>query len=957
MHRILRLGLLGLAISVAAAAQVNPALFSGLHWRLLGPWRGGKTTAVVGSPLNPSTFYTGGDTSGVWKTTDAGRTWRNVSDSARLTGIAALAMSPNGTLWIAVDRSGGSAGAEGLYALAAGSSTPVLATLRGHPVFDVWLDPRNGQHLLAASNAGIVRSQNGGRDWTTVLNDAAVDLESAPDAPATVYAAQGARHFGDRPVHRSLYRSLDAGAHWTAVAGKGLPPSGTGRIGLAVAPGTHGRRLYAYMAQGVFRSDDGGASWHLASSDPRLVGGGQFFHIYVDPSDANVLYVMQTSVYRSTDAGASWTAFTGAPSGDDFNALWIDPSNPLHMALAVDQGTEVSLNGGRSWSTWYNQPTGQMYNVSTDHQFPFHLYASQQDSGTVVVPIRANDGQITYRDWFTTNGFESARITPDPLHPDLIYATGWYGSVIRTNRVTGQSVHVFERNPKYREAGSMPMVFLPSAPNTLLLGTQYVLASTDGGMHWRPISPDLTAGHGAITAIAPSPARASTLWAGTSGGHVQLTIDNGSNWNDVTPLRAHGRVRMIEADPQKADAAFVVYSSGIYVTNDNGSSWSLVSSGMPGQPSAIRVDKDAPDLLFASSDAGVFVSFDRGAHWQSLELNLPASAVTDLQIESDDLLISTYGRGLWALDDIASLRQMSASIASQAVHLFRPSTAIRLQWDDYTDTPLNPDEPHSQNPPDGAIVDYFLQSPAAGAMTLQILDNHGTIVNSYSDQGPRRPPYKINVPEAWLAPPQLLPNHAGLNRFVWNLRYPDPPHILFTYFGLQRDYFEYTLADHAIEHNTPWHEPQGPMVLPGAYKVVLTVNGRSYSQPLMVRLDPRLSGVTSAGLEQQLALAQSLTAGLPLTVRAYEVAAAVLRQQPENEGVRKLQTTFGHLDLRQARLLSGVTQADAAPGEEVAATVYGLCQQYNQAVQEWNSLDAEPKLARQDCVEGGINRN
>ncbi|TAN22253.1 MAG: hypothetical protein EPN33_08265 [Acidobacteria bacterium] len=1051
---------------------MNPSLFSSLRWRLLGPWRGGKATAVVGLTDRPAVFYMGTDSSGVWKTDDAGRTWRNITDPERLTGIGALAAAGPNLLYVAVDRSLGSAGPEGLYRYtwrqlggalsASGRTLPAieartpsdhrerpgqkvaslregragaraapgpaerqaggvaaprqaprqsidagahlaLVALRGHPVFKVWLDPHNTQLVLAASSEGISRSSDGGNTWTLALSaktvgGEAVALESAPDAPATIYAAFHTGRAGLFPSARiatlPIYRSTDAGRTWSAVAGTGLPPDARGRVSLAVAPGTHGQRVYAYMAQGVFRSDDAGAHWRLASNDPRLVGGGQFFHIYVDPADANVLYAMETAVYRSTDAGATWQAFQGAPSGDDFNAMWIDPTGSRRMALAVDQGTEISLNAGRTWSTWYNQPTGQMYNVSTDDQFPFHLYASQQDSGTVAVPIRANDGQITYRDWWTTNGFESAVITPDPLHPNIVFATGWFGSVIRTDHVTGQSVHVFERNPKYREARFMPMVFLPGDLHTLLLGTQYVLATSDAGDHWKAISPDLTSGKGAITAIAPSPVNPNAIWVGTSNGLIQLTTDNGRIWHDVTPKGFKGYITMIEPGQRKAGVAFVVASGTAYYTSDNGSNWRPISATIPGRVNAIRQDATNHNLLFAAADAGVFAYFDNSSNWQSLQLNLPASRVTDLQLRHNHLVISTYGRGLWSLDDIASLRQLSPNVARSTAHLFRPSPAIRLQWDDYTDTPLNPDEPHSKNPPDGAIIDYYLKSPAVQPLTLQIYDSQGHLINSYSSVGPDKtlaaawrsperqradpagnrsphskrpagatraisgePPYVVNVAGYWLAPPTLLPNHAGINRFVWNLRYPDPPHILFTYFGFQRDYFEYTLADHAIPHNTPWHEPQGPMVVPGIYKLVLTVAGQRYTEPLTVKLDPRLANVTQADLVHQLAVAQSLADGLQLSTHAYQAASAASPDQ----SVDALKKTFGHLNLRQARLLSGVTQADAAPGAEVTETVHGLCSQYNSAVASWNELPKQvavpqPKLTPQHCGLESLNQ-
>ncbi|MGN6591932.1 MAG: WD40/YVTN/BNR-like repeat-containing protein, partial [Terriglobales bacterium] len=897
---------------------------------------------------------------GAWKTDDAGRTWRNFSDAQRLTGIGAVAVD-GATVYLGANRGANA----GVYRSTGAGAHLEAAGLDGQPIAALWLDPHNPRLLLAASPARDSPSTDGGGHWQTVLTaatagGAAVDIEAAADNNTVLYAAFRApfrgrgRAAGPEPSEPPVFVSTDAGRHWKPAADLGLPATGRGRPALAVAPGTHGRRLYAYLAQGVFRSDDAAAHWRLASADPRLVGGGQFFHIYVDPTDARVLYLMQTAAYRSTDAGATWQPFTGAPSGDDFNAFWMDPSQPLHMALSVDQGTEISLNGGQTWSTWYNQPTGQLYNVSTDHRFPFFLYSSQQDSGTLALPIFGNDGQITYRDWTTTNGFESARIAPDPLHPGVVFTTAWFGGLLRTDLATGRSVHVFERRAADRESGSPPLAFLPDDPQTLLMGLQYVLATHDGGQHWQPLSPDLTAGGGAaITALAP--AGHGIIWAGTSDGRVQLTNDNGKTWRLVTPPGLTGRIASIEPSRAPGGAVYVVVGGrrgagaaakpAIYTSTDNGSSWLPATSGLPpGSIAAVREDTENPQLIFAAADSGVFVSFDGGSHWQSLELNLPASSVTDLQIEQSHLVISTYGRGLWSLDDIGSLRQMANLDATSAPYFFQPTPAIRLQWDDYTDTPINPDEPHSPNPPDGAAIAYSL--PQANAkISLNIYDSSNDLVNSYSSDGPTSPPYLVNVAQYWLAPPQLLPKQAGLNQFVWNLRYPDPPHILFTYFGLQRNYFEYTLADHAIPFSTPWHEPQGPMVLPGDYRLQLTVNGQTYSRTLTVKLDPRLNTVTQADLETQLRLEQSLVAQLAASTQAYDNMTAAL----ENAGGQKVpmqaaQRQLGTVNMNQARLLSGLEQADGAPGTEVSEVVSGLCRQMNQHITTWNAIPGAPTI-------------
>ena len=500
-----------------------------------------------------------------------------------------------------------------------------------------------------------------------------------------------------------------------------------------------------------------------------MIGGGQFHDVIVDPRNANILFATQTSLYRSTDAGATWESFTGAPSGADFNFVWIDPTNDNNMILAVDQGTEISMNGGRTWTTWFNQPTGQMYNVSTDHGFPFFMYSAQQDSGTIATPIFGRAGQITYRDWYTTNGFETAKIVADPADPNYLYATGWYGSILRVNKITGQTQHVFERTPKYREAGAPAMGFSPFDPNTLYLATQYLLATHDKGMTWQPVSPDLTAGttdepipgegNGrsstvrgggpAISSLAFSSKAAKLIWAGTTTGQVQLTRDGGANWANVGPPelakeRAGTKtVSAMDASPSDPARAFaLVGGTGgwpgaccadapprIFRTDDFGATWKLANNGLPKSVAwAVREDPENRNLVFAALDDGIFVSFNGGDLWQSLELNLPAAWGRDLAIEQNHLIVATYGRSLWALDDISPLRELaskSAEISASDVYLYQPAPAIRMQWDTYTDTPLNPDFAAAKNPPDGATIDFYLKSAAKGEVKIEIYDSLG----------------------------------------------------------------------------------------------------------------------------------------------------------------------------------------------------------------------------------------
>jgi photosystem II stability/assembly factor-like uncharacterized protein len=1005
------------ALAPIWAQPVDPDFYSGMRWRLIGPFRGGKATMVSGAPGNPAVYYMGTAGSGVWKTVDGGQVWTCVSDSVRLTGIGAVAVAQSRPETVYVGAT--TANTAGLYRSIDGGGHWDLVAFQGHGVSSIAIDPRNPDLVMAAAgDTGVMRSADGGKTWNSVLPDEKVGgvwLVYDPDNPANMYAGTRPAGTGGRgggvaggpgrgapPVttpatDSQIYRSTDEGLTWKKTAPTGLPGGNFGTIALAVAPGTKGERVYDYVAQGMFRSDDGGEHWARATDDPRLIGGNQFHDVIVDPRDANILFATQTSLYRSTDAGKTWHSYTGAPSGADFNYVWIDPTNDNYMILAVDQGTEISMDAGRTWTTWFNQPTGQMYNVTTDHGFPFFLYASQQDSGTIATPIAGRDGQITYRDWYTTNGFESARIIPDPADPDYLYATGWYGSILRINKITGQTQHVFERTPRYHESGSPPMGFSPFDGHTLYLATQYLLATRDKGMHWEQASPDLTATGGeelgtapignragrgatgpAISSLAFSPKDAKVMWAGTSNGLIQLTRDGGGHWDNVASgdITKAAAITAMEASASDAGRAFAIVGGGrgggnssphIYRTDDSGKTWKSVANGLPASAAhAVREDPINRNLVFAALESGVFVSFNGGDDWQSLQLNLPAASCRDLAIEQNDLIVATYGRALWAIDDIGPLRELAgkAPSPSQAAYLFAPADAVRWQWDTYTDTPLNPDVAAAENPPDGATIDYYLKSPPSGDLKLEIFDSAGKLVRSYSSTGAASLPYKVNVPDYWLAPPQLLPKNAGLNRFVWDLRYPDPEQLLYTYYGIHVNYFEYTLADHAIAHNTPWHEPQGPMVVPGRYEVRFTAGGQEFRQPITVKLDARLK-VTWAELREQLEMSQKIAAAMGVTYEGYNQTARLHGEltdrianlqkagnapddlaaaQSADEKATGLTDAsgppagFGPLNRDLTRLLIAVDQSDTAPATELVETFEGMCRDVQAAVARWNDL-------------------
>ena len=1014
-----------LAPGASWAQHVDANLYAGIRWRLIGPFRGGKATMASGVPGNPAVYYMGTAGSGVWKTVDGGQVWTCVSDSVRLSGIGAVAVAPSrpDTVYVGASAVGNAAG---LYRSTDGGGHWDLVALQGHAVSSIAIDPHNSDLVMAAAgDSGVVRTTDGGKSWKSVLPDAqtgGVWLIFDPDNAKNVYAGTRSIAAGGRggaggggggggrgapPVmtpatDSQIYRSSDEGVTWKKTSPNGLPGGNFGTIALAVAPGTKGERVYDYVAQGMFRSDDGGEHWTGASDDPRLIGGGQFHDVIVDPLDANILFATQTSLYRSTDGGKTWESYAGAPSGADFNYVWIDPTNDRNMILAVDQGTEISMDAGRTWTTWFNQPTGQMYNVTTDHGFPFFMYSAQQDSGTVATPIFGRGGQITYRDWYTTNGFESARILADPADPDYLYATGWYGSILRVNKTTGQTQHIFERTAKYHESGSPPIGFSPFDAQTFYLATQYLLATHDKGMHWDVASPDLTAAGGeevgtapigtragrgatgpAISSLAFSPKDAKEIWAGTSNGLIQLTRDGGAHWNNVASgdltQDGAGAVTAMEASPNDPARAFAVVGGGrggatgaapprIYRTDDYGKNWQAVVTGLPASAAhTVREDPENRNLVFAALDTGVFVSFNGGDQWQSLQLNLPAASCRDLAIEQNDLVVATYGRALWAIDDLSPLRELAAkaaAVSASNAYLFAPAQAVRMQWDTYTDTPLNPDVAAAENPPDGATIDYYLKSPAAGDIELAVYDSAGKLVRSYASSGATALDYKVNVPGFWLAPPSLLPKTAGLHRFVWDLRYPDPEQLLYTYYGVHVNYFEYTLADHAIPHNTPWHEPQGPMVLPGRYEVRLTVGGQEYRQQITVKLDPRLK-VSTQELQRQLDLAQKIAASMGATYEGYNQAAqlrtelgdrlASLKQAGKSpdalaaaqalDGKAQGLTDaagppagLGPMNRDLTRLLIAVDQSDTPPASEIIETFTGMCQETHAALVRWDDL-------------------
>jgi photosystem II stability/assembly factor-like uncharacterized protein len=1007
--RRLAIFLLALTVTASARAQeIPPNLLQAMQWRLIGPHRGGRVTSVSGVPSQPAIYYIGTPGGGVWKTESGGQVWKPIFDQEHVASIGAVAVAPSDPKVVYVG-TGEQTQGNGVYkSTDAGSTWTNIGLRETHIITGIVVDPRNPDVVLVASagdhwsgaERGVYKTTDGGKNWKKVLfKDAETgvfDIEADPDSPSILYASLWTRpedpFSPDEPEKKkkqdaAIYKSTDQGSTWNAVEGKGLPTDPMERVGVAVAPGTNGMRVYAIVEQGLFRSEDGGASWQRSTTDPRILGSGYFSRVFVDPKNADLVCVAQTSMYRSTDGGHSFEAWAGAPSGDDFHVLWINPANPQNMILGVDQGAIISVDGGNTWSSWYNQATGQFYHVSTDQQFPYYVYAAQQDSGTAAVPSRSDYGEITYRDWAPTGGFEFSYIAPDPANPNYVYAGGWYGTVLRYDKTAGQIVHLLVRSSKYRTANMAPIAFSPQDPHTLYAAAQYVLKSSDGGFNWQEVSPDLTkkaeAAKGkpdprraVIYTLALSPVKAGVIWAGTGNGIIQVTKD-GKTWQNVTiaGLPERSGVTSLEASHYDAAAAYAVVNGFhelrplIYRTRDYGQSWQPITTGLPdsGNARVVREDPVRKGLLYTGTWNGIYVSLDDGDHWQTLQLNLPTASVTDLDVHGDDLVASTFGRSLWILDDITPLRQFDAKWPQSDAHLLRPRNVVRARWDMSQDTPLPPETPAGDNPPDGAIVDYFLKSPPAGDIKLSIYDAQNHLVREYTDVPPTFDKTPANAPEYWFAPPAALSKKAGLNRFAWDLRYPAMKTMRYSYYGNTLDYIEYTLSDHAVPGEFPRELQPGPFVVPGEYSLVLTVNGKTYRQPLTVTLDPRVHA-SQSDLVQQLDAEKNISAQMAASYDGYDQvralrAAIADRQKSLGAGAAKKDAAdalkalddqaadigdgkpeelgVGPLNRELARLAFMIESGDARPAALLQSGVDQSCQDLAKRLTQWRELNQQ----------------
>ena len=909
-----------------AAPMDLSALTTGMTWRLLGPFRGGRVAAACGVPSRPSEFYFGSVNGGVWKSIDAGRVWTPIFDSQPVASIGAIAVSASSPDVIYVGSGESSLRdsngyGNGMYkSTDAGKTWTPIGLVNTQHIGKIAIDPTNPNivfvaaigHLYAPSaERGVFKTTDGGTSWQKVLfknNDVgAIEVVIDPNNSQVVYAGlwntRRPPWFTYAPTNGpggGIYKSTDGGSTWNQLT-NGLPGGGIGRTGIAVAP-TNSQRVYAVIdclvpdpgaptaapaanarvgqaapgQGGFFRSDDGGATFTKLSGDQALWGRGWYFEkVTVDPRNADIVYVPNVAVNRSKDGGKTWVAMRGSPGGDDYHQAWVSPDDSNTMIVASDQGAIVTRNATAddartiTWSSWLNQPTAQMYHISVDYRFPYWVTGAQQDSGAVGVRSRGKFAEISVRDWEPVGaGGESGYTAGDRLNPGVIY--GGTGSRYDLETNTPKPGTTAPRAPEgetLRADWTQPLVFSPADPKALYYAAQYLFKSTDGARTWKQISADLTRAEGTppasldaaaaaqvdrngkrgvIYTVAPSPLRAPLIWLGTDDGLIYHTTNDGTTWHNVTPsaISAWSRVTTIEASHFDERAAYASvdrhqlqdYDPYIYRTRDSGKSWQKITNGLPAgvYVHVVKEDHVRRGMLVAGTERGVYASLDDGDNWQPLQLNLPVTSMRDFQIYGNDLIVGTHGRGIWVIDDISPLRQITDTVLKADAYLFKPADATHFEQGGDNGTPLQRDEPQAQNPPTGAFIDYYLKSAPSTAVTLEILDTRGKVVQTFSSDPSRQAPGGggrggrgggrgggggiPNTSPLWRDVPEPFSASAGLHRAVWNPITPLAP-------GAPG-------VDGAPRRG-------GGEPLTGTFTATLSVNGRIHSQTFAVKPDPR----------------------------------------------------------------------------------------------------------------------
>jgi photosystem II stability/assembly factor-like uncharacterized protein len=993
-------------LAASGFAATDPTLFTDLHWRLLGPFRAGRVCAVTGVPGEGEHFYFGSVNGGVWETKDAGRTWQPVFDSQPIGSIGAIALAPSNTKVIYVgsgeaDMRSDIAQGNGMYKSADGGKTwSHIGLTDSQQIGRIIVHPSNPDVVYVAalghpygSNSvrGVFRSKDGGATWQRILsrnNDSdtgAIDITFEPGNPNVIYASLWQTRRTPWSVYppsngpgSGLFKSTDGGDHWTEITGHGFPAK-PGRIGIAVAP-SQPQRVYAVVDAkegGMYRSDDGGANWTRASSDTRVWSRGWYFGgVTVEPKDADTVHSINVNVYTSTDGGKNFVPSKGAPGGDDYHQLWIDPDYPERRILGVDQGTVISVNGGKTWSSWFNQPTGQFYHVITDNRFPYWVYGAQQDSGAAGIPSRTStiDGisMMEFRE--TTAGGESDNIAPDPQDPEILYGSRVEKLDTRTHQT--QSIDPTLAYPGTdRRTWTLPLIFSPRDPRVLYFANQRMFRTDDGGKHWTVISPDLTRAdpetpatldpitaadkalpgprQGVIYAIAPSRTIDHDIWAGTDDGQIWRTHDEGAHWTNVTPaaLTAWSKVGIIDASHFDGETAYAAidrhrlddFHPYIYRTHDGGKSWQLIANGIAdfAAVNVVREDPVRRGMLYAGTERGIYVSRDDGDHWLPLQLNLPITSVRDIDIHGDDVVIATHGRAFWALDNVTPLRQDVPA----GDFLFKPAVTVRERPAGFTGSPMPKDEPMAPNPPFGAYIDYAIRSASSQPVTIEILDSADALVRRYSsaDVPPAMDLKRLGTAPEWFTTPSTVSAAAGMHRFVWPLHYPAPAGLTGRRSG-----------------GGPFAD--GVWAPPGNYKVVLTANGQKFTQPLTVVPDPRVN-LSANAYAEQFTLAREVEQTRASLAAALGEAGALVKRKDIPDALRKKATevsgviegddftapppaesSLRFLNQQLAKLAGAVDSADTAPTADARSSWARLKPATDAALTAWAGVKGEAPL-------------
>jgi photosystem II stability/assembly factor-like uncharacterized protein len=982
-----------------------------LRWRNIGPYRGGRTRAICGVPSQPNVFYMAPVNGGVFKSIDYGRAWQPIFDDQPTASIGAIAVAPSNPNVIYVGSGEGlhrpdlSVGDDIYKSTDAGKTWTHLGLRDGQQIAQLVVDPKNPDRVFVAvaghpygpnEERGVYRSLDGGKTFEKVLyrdeNVGASDVQIDQSNPQVVYAALWESREGpwENGVFNGdgggVFKSTDGGKTWGQLS-RGLPGNIV-QANIAVAPSAPKTLFAAVRTKTIaklYRSDDAGETWHGTTDDPRPglgIGGGDLPVVRFDPKNPQIVYSASVVCWKSTDGGKTWEGWRGAPGGDDYQNVWINPNNSDIILLGSDQGAIVTVNGGKSWSSWYNQSTAQLYHVSADNGFPYRLYSGQQESGSVGIKSRGDEGEITFRDWKPVAAEEYGYVVADPLDPDIIIG----GKLTRFDRRTGQAQNILPvpvQTEDFRMLRTAPVVFSPLDPHLLFFAGNTLWQTRDRGDHWEKISPDLSRPNyelpasigkykkdatkqayrrGVIYTVAPSPLDANRIWCGTDDGLIHLTTDSGKTWTNVTPagFSPWQKISLIEAGHFDSNTAYAAVNTmriddlrpHIFATHDSGKTWTEIANGIPaGQiVNALREDTERKGLLFAGTEKGVYVSFDYGANWESLRLNLPASSVRDLIIKNDDLVVATHGRGFWILDNITPLQQLNRNQHEDL--LFKPQTALRVRADLNTDTPLPPDEPAGGNPPDGAMIDYFLSKDANGPVTIEIKDTKGQSVRKYSsaDAPVQANPKRLKIPSYWIRPLQSVSTKAGMHRFLWDMHYARVPDV------------EPEFPISATYRNTA-PEPTSPWAAPGDYTVMLTVDGKTFSQPLTVAMDPRVKA-SAAALQEQFDLSWQLYQMrlklAPIGKKFDDVAEQLTKlkaQAAERSDVAQKLEAFAETFVKfgpphprpgaspslfvlesTTRLFNDIQGADAAPTAAVKAAVADLETKVEPMMEAWHKL-------------------